>query len=485
MRHAIKRTTLQLWMFVALIAGLGFAYFGLKPNLVWIVTLCALVLVMRRRNFIKLGVVVMLALGLGLWRGGIVMDRLSVYESLYDQKIAITVKAQNDANYNKYKQFTFDGGSIETGEGVQLPGKILVSGYGSNSILQGDIVQLEGKLKPAYGTYIAKMSYAQMTVLEHQPELVAEFRRSFVNGMNNALPEPAASFAMGILVGQRATLPESVKQDLLAVGLTHIIAVSGYNLTIILRASKGLLARQSKRLSLLLSVGLILIFLLITGSSASIVRAAIVSMLSIWTLYYGRNIKPLNLIALAAAITAWANPLYVWADMSWYLSFLAFYGVLVLAPLVATRLRPRIRNSLLAMIAVESICAEIMTLPYVLHNFEQLSLVGLPANVLVVALIPLAMLLSLFAGLAGMFAITIAGWIALPAKILITYMLDVAGLLAKTPHGFMEGIAMTQQQMISLYVLILVVTSLLWFKVKPESDTITDKNEDKLQGAKV
>ena len=221
-------------------------------------------------------------------------------------------------------------------------------------------------------------------------------------------------------------------------------------------------------------------FLLITGSSASIVRAAIVSMLSIWALYYGRNIKPLNLIALAAAITAWANPLYVWKDMSWYLSFLAFYGVMVLAPLIATRLKPRIRNSLLAMIAVERICAEIMTLPYVLHNFEQLSLVGLPANVLVVALIPLAMLLSLFAGLAGMFVVGIAGWIALPAKILITYMLDIAHLLSKTPHGFMEGIAMSLQQMISIYVLILVVTTLLWFKIKPESGTITDKNEAKI-----
>jgi len=479
----LRRTTLQLWAFIAVILGLGFAYYGLKPNPIWLVVLGILVCILRRRNYIKVCLVVLLALGLGLWRGGHVQDRLSVYESLYDQKITLTVRAQQDANYNKYKQFTFDGGSVETDEDVLLPGKILVSGYGSNSILQGDLVQLEGKLKPAYGTYVAKMSYAQMTVLEHKPELIAELRRNFVNGMNNALPEPAASFAMGILVGQRATLPEAVKQDLLMVGLTHIIAVSGYNLTIILRASKGLLAKQSKRLSLGLSISLILVFLAITGSSASIVRAAIVSMLSIWALYYGRNIKPINLIALAAAITAWANPLYVWKDMSWYLSFLAFYGVMVLAPLVATRLKPRIRNSLLAMIAVESICAEIMTLPYVLHNFEQLSLVGLPANVLVVALIPLAMLLSLFAGLAGMFAASIAGWIALPAKILITYMLDIAHVLSKTPHGFMEGIAMSTQQMICLYSVILIVTSLLWFKIKPESDIITDKKSDKLQGA--
>lgn len=485
MKHAIRRTTLQLWLFAAVIAGLGAAYFGLRPNPVWLLAVGLLVVTLRRRNWIKLVVVVVLALGLGMWRGGVVQDRLSIYEELYDQKIVLVAHAREDANYNKYKQLSFDAGNLETEDNASLPGKILVSGYGSNSILHGDMVRIEGKLRPAYGTYAAKMSYAQITVLEHRPNLIAEFKRSFVNGMNNALPEPASSFAMGILVGQRVNLPESVKRDLLMVGLTHIIAVSGYNLTIILRASKGLFSKQSKRLSLLLSVSLILLFLAITGAGASIVRAAIVSMLSIWALYYGRTIKPLNLIALAAAITAWANPLYVWADMSWYLSFLAFYGVLVIAPLLAIRFRARWRNSILFMIGLESICAEIMTLPYVLHHFEQISLAGLPANILVAVATPLAMLLSLFAGLAGMFAAPIAGWIALPAKILITYMLDTAHLLGKIPHAFTEGVTISMQQMIASYILILVVTSLLWFKIKPESDMITDRNEAKLQGAKV
>src|SRR5665213_3079382 len=109
--------------------------------------------------------------------------------------------------------------------------------------------------------------------------------------MQSALPEPLAPFAMGLLVGQRATLPDDIKQDLLMVGLTHIIAVSGYNLTIILHASRRLLAKRSKRLSTFLSFGLIAIFLLLAGTSASIVRAAIVSMLSIVTSYYGRTMK--------------------------------------------------------------------------------------------------------------------------------------------------------------------------------------------------
>lgn len=470
----VRRTTLQLWAFIAVLLGLGLAYWGFKPSPIWLIVIVFLAIGMRQRNFVKILAVIILALSLGLWRGNVVKERLQIYDDFYDKKVSLTVKAREDANYNKYKQLSFDAGNLKLNEGGSLPGKILVSGYGSNSILQDDLVLIEGKLRPAYGTYVAKISYAQITVLEHRPSVVATFKRNFAKGMQNALPEPMSSFAMGLLIGQRVSLSEEVKRDLLMVGLTHIIAVSGYNLTIILNASRGLLEKRSKRLSLLLSVSLILLFLMITGASASIVRAVIVSMLSIWALYYGRNMKPLNLLVLSAAITAWANPLYVWADMSWYLSFLAFYGVIVIAPLAAIKFRRKLRESLLFMIGLESICAEIMTLPYVLHNFEQISIVGLPANVLVATPTPIAMFLSFIAGLAGMIFPAIASWLAWPAKVVTTYMLDVAHILSLIPHGFTENISISLLQMITMYVLVMLMTSLLWFKNKPESVKITD-----------
>jgi competence protein ComEC len=295
--------------------------------------------------------------------------------------------------------------------------------------------------------------------------------------MQTALPEPLAPFAMGLLVGQRANLPDDVKQDLLMVGLTHIIAVSGYNLTIILQAGKRLFDRTSKRISTGLSFGLIGVFLLLAGASASIVRAAIVSMLSIGAGYYGRAFRPLDLICLAAAITALANPVYVWSDLSWYLSFLAFYGVLVLAPLIQRRWSGHgWHRTLIGAVALESICAEVMSLPFILYIFGQLSLIGLPANVLVVTLVPLAMLLSLVAGLAGMCAGSLAGWLAWPAGLLLNYMLDVARLLADLPHVFVQDRALPFAGMLGLYVMIGGLTLVLHHKTKrPGSAIITDR----------
>jgi competence protein ComEC len=283
---------------------------------------------------------------------------------------------------------------------------------------------------------------------------------------------------MGLLIGQRANLPDSVKQDLLMVGLTHIIAVSGYNLTIILQASRELLAGYSKRLSTMLTFSLIAVFLLLTGASASIVRAAIVSTLSIVAGYYGRNFRALNLLALAAAITAWAKPFYVWSDLSWYLSFLAFFGVMVVSPLIQARWPGRWHQTIAGSVALESVCAELMSLPFVLFIFGQMSLVGLPANVLVTALVPLAMLLGTVAGLGAMLFIPLAGWLAWPATYLLNYMLDIAHVMAHLPHIFIKNRALPLTGMLFLYGLIILFLTVLWHKTKtPNTAIITDRDE--------
>ncbi len=411
------------------------------------------------------------------------MHKLVDYEPFYYQKIAITARANEDALYGKTKQLAFTANDITLEDGQKLTGKIQLSGFGVNAVFQGDEVTATGKLYPGFGAYQGRMSFAVLSVTAHNPSMVSEIRRKFAAGMQTALPEPLAPFAMGLLVGQRANLPAEVKQDLLMVGLTHIIAVSGYNLTIILHASKRLLGKRSKRISTFLSLALIAVFLLLAGASASIVRAAIVSVLSIAAGYYGRAFKPLNLIAFAAAITAWANPFYIWSDLSWYLSFLAFYGVMILAPLIQIRWPSRWHDSLIAGVALESICAEIMSLPFVLYIFGQMSLIGLPANVLVVTLVPLAMLLGMVAGLAGMLTGAVAGWFAWPASLLLSYMLDIAHLMSHIPHIFIENRSLSLAGMLGLYVLITLFTIILQHKTKRlKPVTITDMNEPKVRG---
>jgi competence protein ComEC len=473
----------------ALLAGIAFGRHGRMIWNYWPGGACIVLVgsvLWNRQSAIAL-VAVLCTFVIGYARGGDFAAAQAAYEPLYGHRQTIIVTAATDGVYGSHSQLSFVGGSITSADGMRLRGRLLISGFGLNAVNQGDEVRVTGKLYPAQGSYQGRIGFAELSLLNPGRAPFAELRRRFAAGLESVLPEPAAPFAMGLLIGQRSSLPDMTKQELLMAGLTHIIAVSGYNLTIMLHAAEKLFVRRSKRLTAALALGLIVVFLQMTGASASIVRAAIVSVLTLWAGYYGRSFSPAYVILLAAAVTAFANPFYLWSDAGWWLSFLAFTGVLVLAPLVAGRL-PGIADSIAGGVLIESLSAEVMTIPYVLHVFGQMSLIALLANVLVVSLIPLAMLLSLMAGVAGMLMPAYGGWVAWPASFLLTYMLDMAHGLAHLPHIFLQNIGVSTTQMFLMYAFIAGAGCVLWGRTKsPKSAIITDKKTLTLsrQGARL
>jgi len=415
----------------------------------------------NRTTFVVLWVVLAGVL-LGIWRGSVYIHALQPYRTLARHKVVFIATADADAVYGTNSQLSFVVRDVRITypRDQRVPGTVKVSGFGEAMVYRGDWLEVQGSLYPTRGASQATVSFAQLHKIGGSSTAVDTLRRKFTAGLQSALPEPLASFGLGLLIGQRNTLPAALTQALLMVGLTHIIAVSGYNLTILLEACKRLIGERSKVASTFAALALIGGFLLIAGTSASIVRAAVVSIVGLSAWYYGRQVRGVLLILLAAAGTAYANPVYVWADISWYLSFLAFYGVLVIAPGVTRKLYGEKEPPLLMQIALESICAELVTLPLILHIFGQMSLVSLVANMLVAAFIPLAMLLSFIAGLAGMLAGGVAGWLAWPARILLNYMVDVVNLLSRIPHVFQQDRYLTTLDMVLFYGFTVVVTGM-------------------------
>lgn len=401
------------------------------------------------------------------------MQNVYRLQGLSERQVTVQVTAASDSFYGKRSQIQFTGSNISllAPYRAKLAGSFKLSGFGEKMIYRGDRVEVTGRLFPSRGSNQATIAYAKLRRLSVGSSFIYSLTRKFHAGMQSALPEPQASFGLGLLVGQRNTLPADITAALTAVGLVHIVAVSGYNLTIIVRGI-GRLKLGSKYQKLVASLALIAAFVLMTGFSASIVRAAIVSALSLWAWYYGRQLKPLVLIGAAAAITGLWNPYYVWGDIGWYLSFLAFFGVLVIAPLIAGRLFKR-PPKLLTMVVIETLSAEVMTLPLILMTFGQLSVVALIANVLIVPLVPLAMLLSAIAGAAGAAIPQIVGWFALPAQLLLTYMLDIVHILASLPSVLIHR-SISTAYMIFLYSLVMLVV-LVAYKKFPKHKEAAEK----------
>jgi hypothetical protein len=299
-----NRTTILMFGCVAFLIGLVVARRHVMIS-GWFV-LPALFLaaaMLRRRTILTTCAVVLCGLLLGVWRGGVYLHELQPYQTLAMQKVEFTATANIDAVYGKNSQLAFVVRNVQftSPQNLRVPGTIKVGGFGETMVYRGDRLQISGKLYPTRGASQATVGFAEFKTIGRTSSNIDAVRRKFTAGMQSALPEPLASFGLGLLVGQRNTLPADLTQALLMVGLTHIIAVSGYNLTILLQASRKLIGDKSKVVSTAVALVMIFGFLLIAGTSASIVRAAVISILGLSAWYYGRSVRPLLLILLAAA----------------------------------------------------------------------------------------------------------------------------------------------------------------------------------------
>lgn len=364
---------------------------------------------------------------LGFWRSSLHEDYMNSIRKLYGQKVIVAGTIADDPTLNDrgFLLFSLD---VQTINHRPASGSLMVRTY-NQKLRRGYQIAASSKLDGTLGNKVGELVYASIAIQSSKLSSLEQWRQRYFAGMRSALPEPSASFALGLLLGTRGLIPSDVQDMLRAVGLTHLIAVSGYNLTILINAARKPLRNLSKFLALVTPLWLIFLFMLLTGFSASIVRAAIVSSLSLLATYYGRSYKPMVLLMFSAVATLAYNPAYLWSDVGWQLSFLAFYGILVLAPLLSTQIRS---ENMLVGLAVESSAAYIITIPLIMWLFGNVSIIAPVANLIILPLVPLVMLLAFIAGIFGI-ASPLAPVLALPLKLLLALMLGTMNFLAHLP----------------------------------------------------
>ncbi len=250
------------------------------------------------------------------------------------------------------------------------------------------------------------------------------------------LPEPHAGLAQGILLGVKASMTDELQQDLSQTGLTHIVVVSGYNLTVVAALLQMLTARRLRRgLSLLIALGGVVLFTLMSGATPPVVRAAIMVSMAILARAAGRDSDALTSLLFTAALIVGFAPLTLW-DVSFQLSFLATLGLVALAPPLE-RLFQRLPLGLPAILAT-SLAAQLMTLPVIALNFHRISLISPLANVAVQPAIAPFMVcgaLTAVAGLTAHVAVRILGWMT---WLIGTYMVTVIHQLARLPQSSVD-----------------------------------------------
>lgn len=386
-----------------------------------------------RRYLYLIPIVIVGGVIVGIWRGSVHNIDLSDMAAFYGRTATLSGRVMEDVDSSANGQLTIRLNDI-TYNNRNLHGSLWVTiGDSSADIKRSDRLTISGKVNEGFGSFAGVIYRANLVnITRPSPgDWALALRDWFAGGVRQAIPDPAASLGIGYLVGQKRALPIDLIEALKIAGLTHVVVASGYNLTILVRLARRLFVKISKYLAAL-SAGLMIFgFVSITGLSPSMTRAALVASLSLAAWYYGRKFHPLVLLPMAAAITVLVNPSYLWGDLGWQLSFAAFAGVMILAPLLQRYFFGDSKPGIVRQILGETVSATILTAPILISAFGQISNVSLIANLLVLPLVPLAMLLTFIAGIG---ALIIPGWAILvgwPATALLDYMIWVAKELSK------------------------------------------------------
>lgn len=315
------------------------------------------------------------------------------------------------------------------------------------------------------------------------PAALARVKHSFLDGLNRALPNPDAALAGGIVIGGKQGLGTALQDAFTRSGLVQIIVLSGYNVMIVAEWVMAFLSLFTLPRWLRYFAGGtgLLLFVGIAGISSTAVRAAIMAIIALYARATGRSYAASRALLFAVLLMLVWNPLYLIFDPGFGLSVAATAGIIWLSPIIERgllhfrRMRqasergkvfesvpsaaiphhafrrdgaernalkkssPERASSFWTNTIATTLAAQISVLPLLLYNIGLLSLVALPANLLVNPLVPLAMALAAIAGVVGMtlgplipLLVTIAG---APTLILMRYFIFIAEKSSALPYA--------------------------------------------------
>jgi len=402
---------------------------------------------------------------LGLFRGGLFLADTIYADSFINQNVNVVGVVKTDVDLEQTGKIAINLDNLVV-DGRQFSGKLWVTiGSSDYSIKRGDQIVVEGVLNEGFGNYSGVINDATLKTIysNYENDLALRLRDWFSDQLDYYIGKPESSLTAGFVMGQKQSLPVDLIEAIQIVGLTHVVVASGYNLTIIVRAVRRLLCRVSKYLSVLTSALLVVGFMSITGLSPSIVRAGLVTFLCLAAWYYGRDFHPVTILAIVAVMTLVFDPSYIWGDIGWQLSFAAFFGVMVLAPLAKNYFFGKKNIGFVKQILIESLSAQVVTAPILIATFGSVSTIAIVANMLILPLVPVVMLLSFMTVVASLLFGWLATLMAFITKQIVSYMILVIEQFSYLPWATIN-ISLDLWGVVILYLIIVLLCLYMWRK---------------------
>lgn len=260
-------------------------------------------------------------------------------------------------------------------------------------------------------------------------------KRKFVSSLSRSLGEPHSALASGLVVGEKAALGKDLLGDFRRVGLVHIVVLSGYNITIVADAMRRLLSFLPRIWGIGFGGVGIFLFGILVGGGATVVRSCFMAGIALFADVIRRDYSVVRALIFAGLIMIIQNPMILFHDPSFQLSFLATLGLIILAKPIEDKLTFITGKFGIRSIVASTIATQIFVSPYILYMMGQISLIGMIVNILVLPLIPLTMLFVFITGTLGIFSVAIAQPFAWISHALLSYELFMVNKFADFPFA--------------------------------------------------
>ena len=336
--------------------------------------------------------------------------------------------------------------------------KIILSTGFEEEYKYGDVINFYGKLEQPenfvtdqgkefdYVNYLKKdgifylMKYPKIEIISRGEgnkikAVLFSVKEKFLGVINSQIPEPDSLLMGGLILGEKAPFSQDFTQKFIDTGTIHVVALSGYNVTIVAEWIMKVFAFLPQHLGIGIGIFAILLFILMTGASSTAIRAGIMATLALIARATGRNYDVARALLLAGIVMILFNPFVLVFDVSFELSFLAAFAVIFLAPRIEKYFNWVTPKFGLRDIVSVTCAAYIFVLPFILYKMGNLSLTALPANVLILPFIPITMLFGFLTGILGSIWYIFAVPFALVSQGLLSYELFVINFFASLPFS--------------------------------------------------
>ena len=356
--------------------------------------------------------------------------------------------------------------------------------YGDALTLEGALTTPDAESEPGWATYLSSRGisgvfWSRSASLNLDPnaeipaswqEWLPSLRQQMANSLDGSLPLPQSALAKALLLGLRDDVPSRVVDDFRKTGTAHLLAISGMHVSVLLMMVLGLAALAWGRrppLYVLAPLVAIWFYVLLSGAPVSAIRAGTMGtiLLAGWTL--GRPHRVLPALGLAASVMAGLEP-EILRQVSFQLSFAAVAGIGLVLPFqsgINSYLEGKLTSGWpsvsswytgvvgwIASAGLVSLGATLATWPLVAFYFDIIPWLGIPATMLVLPALPVALAGAVATSIVGMTyppAGEAVGWIA---WIPLSYILRVADW---TPHLTSPGNWVTPPLVVAWYLVMI------------------------------